>query len=145
MFIHWRESNEIARYNISTSMTSALKKQHETYQVAMEIMDNLEDMFRGQEKLVRRRAITTVESGAELDYNTQIEMVFKILSNDFVSFKAAYNLGDKELGVTEFIRQLQAYKLIINDGVLVQSNGDSNLAEAVGNVHLYFDEFRLFY
>ncbi|GMN19604.1 hypothetical protein TIFTF001_042894 [Ficus carica] len=33
------------------------------------------------------------ENGAELDCNTQIEMVFKTLSKDFVGFWAAYNFG----------------------------------------------------
>ncbi|GMN47278.1 hypothetical protein TIFTF001_016466 [Ficus carica] len=59
------------------------------------------------------------EYGGELDYNTQIEMVYKNLSKDFVSFKVAYNVGNKELGLTELMRQLQAYELMINDGVPV--------------------------
>ena len=41
-------------------MTSALQKQHETYQVAREIMENLEDMFGGHEKLARQSAITSI-------------------------------------------------------------------------------------
>nr|GMN23390.1 hypothetical protein TIFTF001_040452 [Ficus carica] len=36
------------------------------------------------------------ENGAELDYNTQIEMVFKTLSKDFVGFRAAYNFRGRE-------------------------------------------------
>ena len=55
-------------------------------------------------------------------------MVFKTLSKDFVGFKAAYNLGDKELGLTELKRQLQAYQLMINVEVSVQSKGEANLA-----------------
>ena len=31
------------------------------------------------------------KNGVELDYNTQIEMVFKTLSKDFVGLQAAYN------------------------------------------------------
>ena len=111
-------------------MTSALQKQYDTYQVAREITDNLEDMLGGQEKLARQSAITRImnskqkagtpvknhmlmlmdffaepaKNGAELDYNTQIEMAFKTLSKDFVGFKAAYNLGNKELGLTELMR-----------------------------------------
>ncbi|GMN49585.1 hypothetical protein TIFTF001_018741 [Ficus carica] len=124
-------------------------------------MDNLENMFRGQEKLARQSTITSImnskqktstpvknhmlmlmgffaeaiENGAKLDYNTQIEMVFKTLSKDFVGFKAAYNLGNKELGLTELMRQMQAYELMINDGVLVQSKGGANLAVAASLGH----------
>ena len=126
-------------------MMSALQKQHEIYQVAREIIDNLEYMFRGLEKIVRWSAIISImnskekvgtpvknymlllmgffaeaiKNGAELDYNTQIEMVFKTLSKDFVGFKAAYNLGKKELGFTMLMRQLQANELMINDEVPV--------------------------
>ena len=52
-YTRWRESNDIARCYMLASMTSALQKQHKTYQVAREIMDNLEDMFGGQEKLAQ--------------------------------------------------------------------------------------------
>ncbi|GMN56927.1 hypothetical protein TIFTF001_026039 [Ficus carica] len=70
------------------------------------------------------------ENGAELDYNTQIEMVFKTLSKDFVGFKATYNLSNKELRLTERMRQLQASELMINDGVPIQSKGEAKLAVA---------------
>ncbi|GMN31357.1 hypothetical protein TIFTF001_049677 [Ficus carica] len=73
------------------------------------------------------------ENGVELDYNTQIKMVFKTLLKDFVGFKAAYNLGNKELGLTELMRQLQAYELMINDGVPVQSKGKANLVVATSS------------
>ncbi|GMN62654.1 hypothetical protein TIFTF001_031742 [Ficus carica] len=89
----------------------------------------LMDMSGGQEKLAQQSAITSirnskqkvgtliknhmfmlmgffteaVKNGAEVDYNTQIKMVFKTLSKDFVSFKDAYNLDNKELGLTELI------------------------------------------
>ena len=49
------------------------------------------------------------ENDAELDYSTQIKMVFKTLSKDFMGFKATYNLATNELGLTEIIKQLQSY------------------------------------
>ena len=132
MYTRWRESNDIARCYILASMTSAFQKQHDTYQNAKEIMDNLEDMFRGQEKLARQSAITNImnsrhkagtpikdhmirlmgffaeaaDNGAEMDYNTQIEMVLQTLSKEFAGFKAAYNLATRELGLTELMKQL---------------------------------------
>ena len=63
--------------------------------------------------------VEAAKNGAEFYYNTRIDMVFKILSKHFVSFKAAYNLGNKEWGLTKLMRQLRAYELMINDGVPV--------------------------
>ena len=50
--------------------------------------------------------VEAAKIGAELDYNTQIEIVFKIISKDFVGFKATYNLGKEELELTELMWQL---------------------------------------
>ncbi|KAH1122149.1 hypothetical protein J1N35_005309 [Gossypium stocksii] len=41
-------------------------------------------------------------------------MVFKSLSKDFAGFRAAYNLGNKNLVVTQLI-ELQSYELMLND------------------------------
>ncbi|MBA0709069.1 hypothetical protein Golax_024137 [Gossypium laxum] len=40
------------------------------------------------------------DNWADLDVNTQIEIVFKSLTKDFSFFKVAYNLGDKVLTLT---------------------------------------------
>lgn len=37
------------------------------------------------------------DNGAQLDINTQIEIVFKYLIKEFVGFRVAYNLGNKVL------------------------------------------------
>ncbi|MFQ6626198.1 hypothetical protein Gotur_005397, partial [Gossypium turneri] len=51
-------------------------------------------------KLMRFFAEAEV-NGAELDVNTQIEIVFKSLTKEFVSFRVAYNLGNKALTLTQ--------------------------------------------
>ena len=153
-YTRWKESNDIARCYMLASMSNALQKQHESYITAREIMDNLEDMFGGQESLARQKAITSLmickqkagtpvkshmikmmgffaeaaDNGAELDYNTQIEMVFNSLSKHFVGFRAAYNLGEKEFSLTRLMKELQAFELMLNDGVA--PSGEANVAEA---------------
>ncbi|KAK5819338.1 hypothetical protein PVK06_024324 [Gossypium arboreum] len=42
-------------------------------------------------------------------------MVFKSLSKDFVGFWAAYNLGNKKLMLTQLMKKLQSYELMLND------------------------------
>ena len=94
------------------SMPKNLQMQHETYKTAAEILKNLEDMFGGQEELARQNAITKLmtcrmkegipvknhvltmmgyfaeasDFGAELDYNTQISMLFESLPKTFAGF-----------------------------------------------------------
>ncbi|KAA3461925.1 Retrovirus-related Pol polyprotein from transposon TNT 1-94 [Gossypium australe] len=60
------------------------------------------------------------DNEANLDQNTQIEMVFKRLSKDFASFQAVYNLGNKNLALTQLMKELQSYELILNGSQLIQ-------------------------
>ncbi|MBA0778159.1 hypothetical protein Gotri_006060, partial [Gossypium trilobum] len=54
------------------------------------------------------------DNKAELDVNTQIEIVFKSLTKEFVGFRAVYNLGNKELTLTQLMKELQSYELMLN-------------------------------
>lgn len=40
------------------------------------------------------------DNGVEQDLNTQIKIVFKFLTKEFVSFRAAYSLRNKTLTLT---------------------------------------------
>ncbi|MBA0727947.1 hypothetical protein Golax_000893 [Gossypium laxum] len=42
----------------------------------------------------------TEDNGVELDMNTQIEIMFKSITKEFIGFRATYNLGNKELTLT---------------------------------------------
>ncbi|KAH1056269.1 hypothetical protein J1N35_034334 [Gossypium stocksii] len=60
------------------------------------------------------------DKGDELDVNTQIEIVLKSLTNEFASFRAAYNLGNKMLTLTQLMEELQSYELMLSGGKSVQ-------------------------
>ena len=59
--------------------------------------------------------------------HTQIEIVFKSLTNEFVGFKVAYNLGNKALTLTQLMKELQSYEFMLNGGKLVQEKPETNL------------------
>ncbi|MBA0766601.1 hypothetical protein Gotri_015630 [Gossypium trilobum] len=67
------------------------------------------------------------DNEAKLNVNTQIEIVFKFLTNEFVGFRATYNLGNKALTLTQLMKELQSYELMLNDGKLVQEKPKTNL------------------
>ncbi|MBA0729771.1 hypothetical protein Golax_020653 [Gossypium laxum] len=68
------------------------------------------------------------DNGAELDKNTQIEIVFKSLTKEFAGFMAIYNLGNKVLTLTQLIKKLQSYELMLNGGKPIQEKPEANLA-----------------
>ncbi|KAH1072196.1 hypothetical protein J1N35_024524 [Gossypium stocksii] len=42
-------------------------------------------------------------------------MAFKSLSKDFADFTVAYKSGNNQLALTQLIRELQSYELMLND------------------------------
>jgi gag-polypeptide of LTR copia-type/Zinc knuckle len=68
------------------------------------------------------------ENGANLEPKIRSEMVFSSLSKEFTGFKAAYNLGDKELDLTSLMKQLMSYEMMMNGGKQVV--GEAHLAVA---------------
>ncbi|XP_040960251.1 uncharacterized protein [Gossypium hirsutum] len=127
-------------------MTSTLYKQLESCKTVKVILDKLEDMFTGQTVLARQSAITSLmnpykkpstpvkdhlitllgyfskaaDNEINFDQKTQIEMVFKSLSKDFISFRGTYNLGNKNLMLTQLMKELQSDEFISNNGQSVQ-------------------------
>ncbi|MBA0760092.1 hypothetical protein Gotri_022873, partial [Gossypium trilobum] len=60
------------------------------------------------------------DNEAKLDVNTHIEIVFKFLTKEFASFRVAYNLGNKAFILTQLMKELQSYELMLNGGKLIQ-------------------------
>ncbi|KAK5842992.1 hypothetical protein PVK06_005416 [Gossypium arboreum] len=128
------------------SMSNVLKKQHENFRIAREIMTNLEDLLEGQVTLAQQSVITNLmnsqqkintlikeymlkligffakveDNGAKLNVNIQIEIVFKSLTKEFVSVRTAYNLGNKALTLTQVMKELQSYELMLNGDKLIR-------------------------
>ncbi|KAH1107535.1 hypothetical protein J1N35_011303, partial [Gossypium stocksii] len=63
----------------------------------------------------------------ELNVDTHIEIVFKSLMNGFAGFKAAYNLGNKVFTLTQLMKELQSYELMMNGGKPIQEKLEANL------------------
>ncbi|XP_012482811.1 uncharacterized protein LOC105797374 [Gossypium raimondii] len=149
----WKDSDSIVGCYMLASMSNVLQMQHENFHTAKEIMTNLKDLLGGQVALARQLAITNLmnsqynpdtpikehiikltgffaeaeDNGYKLDVNTQIEIEFKFLTNEFVGFRATYNLGNKALTLTQLMKELQSYELMLNDGKLVQEKPKRNL------------------
>ncbi|KAH1129470.1 hypothetical protein J1N35_000848 [Gossypium stocksii] len=67
------------------------------------------------------------DNGAELDLNTQIEIMFKSLTKELAGFRASYNLGNKVLMLTQLMKELQSYELVLNGGKPIQEELETKL------------------
>ena len=65
-------------------------------------------------------------NGAEIDAATQLVMVFQTLSKDFDLFQASYNLNQKDMSLTELMKELQAFENIFKGS---GSKAEANVAE----------------
>ncbi|KAK5819216.1 uncharacterized protein LOC108476331 [Gossypium arboreum] len=104
-------------------------------------MTNLEDLIGGQVALAQKSGTPVknhmlklmgffkeVENNeVELDVNTQNKIVFKSLTKEFPGFKVTYNLGNKTLTLTQLMKELKFFELMLNDGKLVQEKLEANL------------------
>ncbi|KAH1032038.1 hypothetical protein J1N35_044212 [Gossypium stocksii] len=67
------------------------------------------------------------DNGVELYVNTQILIMFKSLTNEFAGFRVAYILGSKALTLTQLMKEVQSYELMMNGGKPVQEKLEANL------------------
>ena len=49
--------------------------------------------------------------GSKIDVDTQIEMIFKSLSNEFIPFRMIFNLSGKNMSLKEVMKQLKLLNL----------------------------------
>ena len=63
--------------------------------------------------------------GAHIDFKTQVEIVLNSLSKEFAGFRAAYNLGKQVSNLTQLMKELRTYELMIKGPI-----GEANLAVA---------------
>ena len=129
------------------SMNSVLKKQHEGYLNARDIIHNVEDMFGGQSVLVCQAVVHNLMNckhkpgtlikdhmltvigylaeaqshGFDIDADIQMEMMFESLSKEFISFRTIFNLSGKNMSLTELMKQLQAFESMIKSKGLRQT------------------------
>ena len=65
-------------------------------------------------------------NGANIDVETQKEMIFETFFEDFVRFRIVYNLSKKSLMITELMKEFHEFETMINAR---KSSKEANLAE----------------
>ncbi|XP_024024264.1 uncharacterized protein LOC112092401 [Morus notabilis] len=122
----------MARCYMMTSMSTVLQAQHKDYITARQIMDNLEDMFGGQAVEKHEEALSNLincrqkvgssikehmlkvmgylanaqTNGADIDAKSQLIMIFKTFSKEYIPFRATFNLSEQNITLTELMQEL---------------------------------------
>ena len=124
----------MARCYMLASMSNVLQTQHQHCPTAYDIMYSLNEMFGDQDRAVRQVAMkelfntkmaegTKVRDhvlimmghlnellvyGAEIDGETQIDIILQSLTDSFENFRMNYNMNKLNFSLAELLKELQA-------------------------------------
>lgn len=129
----WKKADEMARCYILASMSNVLQHQHQAMPTAYEMMYNLKELFGHQSRVARRIAMKSVMSatmaegtpvrdhvlkmmghlnemeilGAEIDGETQVDIILGTLPKSFDSFCLNYSMNKMSYSLAELAKELQ--------------------------------------
>ncbi|XP_019235980.1 PREDICTED: uncharacterized protein LOC109216289 [Nicotiana attenuata] len=113
----------MARYYILASMSNVLQHQHQSMESAYDILENLKEMFGDQNRAAKQTAMKALLNtkmvegssvlGANIDKDTQVEMILKTLPDSFQQFRLNYNMNKMDLSLAKSLNELQAVETII--------------------------------
>ena len=128
----WIKADEMARCYILASMSNVLQHQHQSMETAFDMMTNLTEMFGHQNRAARQVAMREVLNikmaegtpvrdhvlkmigllneleilGAQIDGETQVDIVLNSLAKRFKHFRLNYNMHKMSYSLTELLKEL---------------------------------------
>ncbi len=138
----WMRSDEVCKCYILASISNVLQQQHRNMETAADILYNIDEMFGDQGRQAKQAAIrkfmncrmrpgTSVRDhmlliisyinemeimGAEIDGDTQVDMILETLPEMFDSFKLNYSMNKLSYTLTELMKELQAAEALLLKG-----------------------------
>ncbi|XP_038685736.1 uncharacterized protein LOC119985520 [Tripterygium wilfordii] len=129
----------MAKCYILASLLPVLQKQHESMQTAGDMIFSLQEMFQQSTRPARQQAIKklmnakqaegtpvrehmlkvmeylyeALDLGAEIDGQTQMDMVLETLSSSFSQFKLNFNMNKMEMSLPMLMKELQSAEQIM--------------------------------
>ena len=146
-------SDEIARCYILASISNVLQQQHRNMETAADMIYSIAEMFGSQGRQAKQAAVrnfmncrmkpgTPVRDhmlliishlnemevmGAEIDGETQVDMILETLPEMFDNFKLNYSMNKLNYSLPELMKELQTAETLLLKGK--RKNGEANLAE----------------
>ena len=135
----WKKANNMAKCYMLASMSNVLQTQHENMDTAYDIMLSLSEMFADKSRPARQAAIRTIMNtrmaegtpvrehrlrmiecfntaeilGAEIDAESQIDMILETLPESFNQFKLHFNMSKMDMTLSELMKKLQVAEGIV--------------------------------
>ena len=135
----WKKADRMATCYMLASMSDVLQSQHQSMGSAADIMLNLTEMFGGQSRAARQVAMKALMNtnmaegtpvrdhvlkmighlneleilGAEIDGETQIDILLQSLPNSFNQFRLNYTMNKLNYTLAELLKELQAAEGVI--------------------------------
>ena len=135
----WVKANDMAKCYILASVSNVIQHQHQYYTVASDIMFSIKEMFGTQGRLERQKAMqeflrakmtagTSVQEhllkmfdhlntleilGAEIDAESQVDMILESMPESYDQFKLDYVLNHKDYTLSSLLAALKAMEGII--------------------------------
>ncbi|XP_038685738.1 uncharacterized protein LOC119985521 [Tripterygium wilfordii] len=129
----------MAKCYILASLSPVLQKQHESMQTAGDMIFSLQEMFQQTTRPARQQAIKklmnakqaegtpvrehmlkvmeylheSLDLGAEIDGQTQVDMVLETLSSSFSQFKLNFNMNKMKMSLPMLMKELQSAEQIM--------------------------------
>ena len=149
-YYRWQKSNEMAKCYILASISNVLQHQMHDVELASDIMLSLKEMFGEQGRFarqetmrqiyntkmaegnsVREHCLTMISNlntlkvlGADIDGESQVDMILQSLLVSFMKSRINYNMNKKIYSLFELMNEL-----IVVEGILGTSSVDANMAE----------------
>ena len=129
----WKKADEMARCYILASMSNVLQHQHQAMAIAYGMIYNLKELFGHQSRAARQFAIKCLMNikmaegtpvrdhvlkmmghlnemeilGAEIDGETQVDIILGTLPKSFDNFCLNYNMNKRLYSLAELAKELQ--------------------------------------
>ncbi|KAH0657751.1 hypothetical protein KY289_026499 [Solanum tuberosum] len=135
----WVKADEMARCYILASMANVLQHQHQSMTSAYDMLASLKEMFGEQNRAAKQTAMKALLTtkmaegssvrehvlklmnylneleilGAEIDKESQVEMILQTLPDSFQQFGLNYNMNKMDMSLAKLLNELQAAETII--------------------------------
>ena len=133
------KADKMSRCYILASMANVLQHQHQSMVSAYDMLESLKEMFGEQNRAAKQTAMKTLLTtrmvegssvrehilkmisllneleilGANIDKESQVEMVLQTLPDSFQQFRLNYNMNKMDLSLAKLLNELQAAETII--------------------------------
>ena len=147
----WQKSNEMAKCYILAYISNVLQHQMQDVELVSDIMLSLKEMFGEQGHFTRQETMRQIYNtkmakgtsmrehclrmisnlntlevlGADIDGESQVDMLLQSLLESFKEFRLNYNMSKKIYSLSELMNEL-----VVVEGILGTSSVDANMVNA---------------